>query len=135
MKEKYYIYLSNIRFEVTESEYKKYYKELEHSKYLKKQENNATIVSYENLSDDLSGEDIIADTTVNVEETAIHNIMLDKLQEALKTLNDDELDLIDNLIYQEKSEREYSDISGIKQKTINNHRHNVLAKLRKILES
>lgn len=54
----------------------------------------------------MSGEDIIADETVNVEGTAIQRVMIEKLRQTLKTLDEDELFLIQQLIYQEQSERE-----------------------------
>ena len=131
---KYNIYINNTKFEVSEEIYKEYYKEKEHSKYLRKEERKVSIVSYEELSNKLSAEDIIADDTVDVENEAINNIMISKLKEALKTLSEQELELINSLVYQEMSEREFSKRTGIPQKTVNNRKNKLFHKLKKILE-
>ncbi len=40
-------------------------------------------------ADDINGHDVIADVSVNVEGEALHNIMLENLKKARKTLSSD----------------------------------------------
>lgn len=60
--------------------------------------------------------------------------MMDKLKECLPMLKSKEQELIDALFYHGLSEREFSKVSGIPQKTINDRKRRILAKLKKYLE-
>ncbi len=132
--ETYKIYISDVEFEVSEEEYKEHHREIEHSKYLRKEERKVKIVSYESLDDDLSAEDIIPDTSVDVEETAINNVMITELRKILTTLSKDELELIEHLIYEEKSEREVAKKYGITHTALGKRWDRLCDKLRKLLE-
>ena len=57
------------------------------------------------------------------------------LRHALLELEEKELNLIISLYYKGLSEREYSQKTGIPQRTINDRKHCILAKLKKILEN
>lgn len=96
---------------------------------------NHSLLSLEAFeSDDDNSIDFIADEAVNVAETVVHRMMLDKLRSALAMLSEDEQKLVNAIFFQELSEREWSSISGIPQKTINDRKRRILAKLKKILE-
>lgn len=131
---KYYIYLDHVPFEVSEAEYREYYREKEHSRYLRKEERKVTIVSYDEVAANLFGNEIIADETVNVEETAIQKVMLEKLRQALKTLDEDELFLIQQLIYQERSERALARQLKISHTAVGKRWDKLKEKLKKLLE-
>ncbi len=83
--------------------------------------------AYENFSEFISDE---------------HNpvgIVMDKLCReallcALKTLSDDEYRLIFALYIKGKTEREYAKETGIPQKTINDKKHRIIKKLKKIMD-
>lgn len=130
----YKIYISNTEFEVSEEEYKEHHKIMEHSKYLRKEERKVKILSYESLDDGLSAEDIIPDTSVDVEETAINNVMIGELRKILTTLSKDELELIEHLVYEEKSEREVAKKYGISHTALGKRWDKLCEKLRKLLE-
>ena len=130
----YKIYISDTEFEVSEEEYKEHHKIMEHSKYLRKEERKVTILSYEGLMEELNVDGIVADESVNVEERAITNVMIDELRKILKTLSKDELDLIDKIIYEEKSEREVADKYGISHTAVGKRWDKLCEKLRKLLE-
>ena len=130
----YKIYISDTEFEVSEEEYKEQHKIMEHSKYLRKEERKVTILSYEGLMEELNVDSIVADESVNVEERAITNVMIDELRKILKTLSKDELDLIDKIIYEEKSEREVADKYGISHTAVGKRWDKLCEKLRKLLE-
>ena len=122
--------LKNKNYDISETlnkELGKIDRRYKYIKYLDKKNNLTFFDSVESLLKDS------VDESENVEEIAIKNIMLDKLKESLKSLSKEELFLIENLIYLEKSERELSRLTGIPRKTIGYKKNKVLDKLRKIL--
>ncbi len=132
---KYTITISGVEFDVTKEEYTKHHKDREHRKYLWKEERKVTIVSLDDIkSEDESYRDTIPDKSVNVEDTAINNVMIEELRKILKTLDKDELDLIDKLIYDEKSEREVAKKYGITHTALGKRWDKLRDKLRKLLE-
>ena len=118
-REKYYIGLNGQIFEVSKELYETYYKGQRKEKYfthdLKQEhtkvdkETGEMIVipsredSYERL---LEAEKQFAEKTEKVEDVAVRAVMLEKLNEALRILTDEETAIIHALFYQEISEVE-----------------------------
>lgn len=118
-REKYYIGLNGQIFEVSKELYETYYKGQRKEKYfthdLKQEhtkvdkETGEMIVipsredSYERL---LEAEKQFAEETEKVEDVAVRAVMLEKLNEALRILTDEETAIIHALFYQEISEVE-----------------------------
>ena len=122
--------LKDKNYEISETlnkELEKIDRRYKYIKYLDKKNNLTFFDRVESLVNEP------VDETENVEEIAIKNIMLDKLKESLKSLSKEELFLIENLIYLEKSERELSRLTGIPRKTIGYQKNKILEKLKKIL--
>lgn len=86
-------------------------------------------------TDDFNGEDILIDTSQEIDEAVVHKIMLDKLHDSLVLLSDDEQKLINALFFRNLSEREWSAETGIPQKTINDRKRRILIKLKKLLKN
>lgn len=110
-----------------------------HDRFVK---NNAsigyTVFSYneqENSEDDLSGEELIQDIKINVEETIIEKHCIESLRKAIKELNEAERDLINHLYLNENTitARQYAKELGVAETTINYRRDNVLIKIKKIM--
>ena len=121
--------------ETEQTHYVEFYRDKERWRYLKKLDADNSLLSLEAFeSDDDNSIEFIADEAVNVAEAVVHRMMLDKLRSALATLSDDEQKLVNAIFFQELSEREWSSISGIPQKTINDRKRRILAKLKKLLE-
>ena len=134
MNKKRTIKMYNIEFEVSEKEYKEFVKIRDRYKYLKILDRKHNLISFEALHEsrkmeNLGGQDILVD----VEEFVINKMMVEKLRVCISQLSPKELYLIENLIYQAKSEREVAQISGIAQKTINDSKRKLLKKLKKLL--
>lgn len=68
------------------------------------------------------------------EDAAVKNILMEQLAKALHTLSDDELRLIEEFFYLERTEREISSILNIARTTLQRRRSQVLDKLRCLLE-
>ena len=115
-REKYYIALDGQTFEVSRELYKAYYKGRRKEKYfthdlkqehtkVDKETGQITIIpsredSYERL---LEAEKQFAEEAEDIEDAAIRAVMLEKLNEALHTLTDEETAIIHALFYQEVS--------------------------------
>lgn len=135
-KNKYFIRLYNIAFEVSREEYIQFYKEKRRYKYLMEAEKKLNILYYDSLdSNHCLGEDIIPDTTVDIANEVCKKILIEKMWTCLKQLSKDELFLIIQLFCLQKSERQLSAIMGIPQKTINDRKAKILKKLKKLMDS
>ena len=118
-REKYYIGLNGQIFEVSKELYETYYKGQRKEKYfthdlkqehtkVDKETGEMTVIpsredSYERL---LEAEKQFAEEAENVEDVAVREVMLEKLNEALRILTDEETAIIHALFYQEISEVE-----------------------------
>lgn len=134
--DKLFIPLYEMLMEVTEETYRDFYKAGRRQKYIDERSVGNGDFSYDMLTtDDFNGEDILIDTSQEIDNAVIHKIMLDKLHDSLVLLSDDEQKLINALFFRNLSEREWSAETGIPQKTINDRKHRILIKLKKLLEN
>lgn len=134
--DKFFIPLHGMLMEVTEETYRDFYKAGRCQKYIDERSVENGDFSYDMLTtDDFNGEDILIDTSQEIDEAVVHKIMLDKLRDSLVLLSDDEQKLINALFFRNFSEREWSAETGIPQKTINDRKRRILIKLKKLLES
>lgn len=69
-----------------------------------------------------------------VDDTAVKAYLLEKLQEALHSLSDEEMALIQELFYMEKTEREAAALFQLSQNTIHYRKNRVLEKLKRFFE-
>ena len=86
-------------------------------------------------TDEFNGEDILISHDENVEDIVEHKIMSEKLINCLSQLTSQEFELIEALYYDGLSERKISAMTATPQKTINDRKHQILLKLRKLMES
>lgn len=71
----------------------------------------------------------------DTEEIAEMNIRLEMLFKALRKLSSDELELIIQIYFEDKTERECAEIYEVNQKNINKRKKRILFKLHKLLKS
>jgi RNA polymerase sigma factor (sigma-70 family) len=74
------------------------------------------------------------DDGLQPDDDVIQKMEFDELHHCLGLLSDDERALIKALFFDGMTEREYSMKSGIAQKTINDRKHRVLAKLKNLMQ-
>ena len=132
-REKRNIYIDGVSYEVTEDEYRDFYKSKNHSQYLRRIEKSFTTVSYEKLTPELSCEDIIADSSVDVEEQVVSNILVEQLVKSYDLLDEDEFFIIQQLFYENKSRREVAELLGISHTAVNKRWDKLKSKLKKLL--
>jgi len=121
---------------VTEQVYKAYYKMKRREKYLEESDDDHGKVNYHALdTNEFGGEEILADSSRNVEDDAILNLFVDKLIRCIAELTAEERFLIDELYYKQKSEVELSKETGIPRTTLQSQKYKLLAKMKKIIEN
>ena len=134
--DKLFIPVQGCLLEVMREQYADFYKEKERWRYLKKLDTNHSLLSLEGFTD---GEgnviDFIADEAVDVVETVVHAVMMDRLKAAFSLLSDGEQALVKAIFFEELSEREVGLRLGITQSVVNKRKAKILAKLRKIVEN
>lgn len=135
MDKKYYWIIDGKYYDVSKETYQKYKKEHDHSKMLQEYENEVHIFSLDAMAaEDITGYGVIADTNVNGEDEAIHNIMLSNLRKARETLSSDE-QLLLTLLYDEgQTMGEIGKALGVSQQAVSKKHSKIITKLKKILK-
>ena len=134
--DKLFIPVQGCLIEVVREQYADFYKEKERWRYLKKLDTNHKLLSLDGFTDsDGNVLDFIVDEAVDVAETVVHAVMVDRLKAALPLLSDGEQTLINAIFFEELSEREVGLRLGITQSVVNKRKAKILAKLRKIMEN
>ena len=134
--DKLFIPVQGCLIEVVREQYADFYKEKERWHYLKKLDTNHKLLSLEGFTDSEGNMlDFVIDETVDVAETVVRAVMVDRLKAALPLLSDGEQALIQAIFFEELSEREVGLRLGVTQSVVNKRKTKILAKLRKIIEN
>lgn len=135
-KSKKFLPLHGILMEVTEEQYKEFYRQKRRQKYIDERSIENGDFSYNMLTtDDFNGVNILVDENEHLDEQVIQKIMLDKLKVALLLLSEDEQELIYGLFFENLSEREYAAQKGVYHNAIHNKKIRILKKLKKFLDN
>ena len=134
--DKLFIPMQGCLLEVVREQYADFYKEKERWRYLKKLDTNHKLLSLEGFTDSEGNMlDFVIDETVDVAETVVRAVMVDRLKASLPLLSDSEQTLIRAIFFEELSEREVGLRLGVTQSVVNKRKAKILAKLRKIIEN
>ena len=134
--DKLFIPVQGCLLEVVREQYADFYKDKERWRYLKKLDTNHKLLSLEGFTDSEGNViDFVIDETVDVAETVVHAVMVDRLKAALPLLSGSEQTLINAIFFEELSEREVGLRLGVTQSVVNKRKAKILAKLRKIMEN
>ena len=134
--DKLFIPVQGCLLEVVWEQYADFYKDKERWRYLKKLDTNHSLLSLEGFTDSEGNAlDFIIDETVDVAETVVRAVMVDRLKVALPLLSDGEQALVKAIFFEELSEREVGLRLGITQSVVNKRKAKILAKLRTIIEN
>lgn len=135
-KKKKFIQLDDILLEVSKREYETIDPEEQRLKYINRTERNIKIISYDKEDDNGTVlKDVIPDSNYNLEFEIERKMEIEKLEEALFQLNDEEYNLIKALFFEQKTLREYAEMLGIPFMTIQNRKNKILEKLKKFLKN
>jgi RNA polymerase sigma factor (sigma-70 family) len=138
-KKKLYIRIGNQVEQVTEEVYREYFKMDRRERYLEERDlvhGRFLYSQFDNVYEDVLGEEMIADSLAeDLCDAIVSKIMIEKLKECLSLLSDEDLNLIIQLFYEEKSQRQLSEESGVPVMTISDRKNRVLKKLKKTMEN
>ncbi|MEA4986953.1 MAG: sigma-70 family RNA polymerase sigma factor [Anaerovorax sp.] len=73
------------------------------------------------------------DEKIDVEETAVKEVMIEKLLDSLKFLAQEEKELINALFYEERSEREYAEQLGVYHNAVHKRKNRIIKKLKVLM--
>ena len=133
--DKLFILVQGCLLEVVREQYADFYKEKERWRYLKKLDTSHSLLSLEGFTDSEGNMiDLVIDETVDVAETVVHAVMVDRMKTAMLLLSDSEQALIQAIFFEGLSEREVGLRLGVTQSVVNKRKAKTLAKLRKIME-
>lgn len=134
-KTKKFLSLHGMLMEVSKKDYTDFYKDKRRQKYIDERSAENGDFSYDMLTtDDFNGEDILVDTSQEIDDVVIDKIMLDKLRNSLVLLSADEQKLIREIFFEELSERTLARKYGVSQVAIHKRKNKILDKLKKIIE-
>ena len=132
---KYTIVVKRQRVEVSEAVYRAYHKEREAERYQNKliRQNDLSLERFR--EDGVNIDYLIVHVQPDILDKLIHQEQLTALWIALQSLSEEERSLIDELFFNDKSERMLASELGIATMTLHDRKHRILKKLRKLLEN
>ncbi|BCJ96518.1 hypothetical protein acsn021_40870 [Anaerocolumna cellulosilytica] len=132
---KYTIIVKRQRVEVSEAVYHSYHKEREAERYQNKmiRQNELSLERFR--EDGVNIDYLIVRVQPDIVDRLIHQEQLEALWSALQSLSEDERSLIDELFFNDKSERMLAGELGIATMTLHDRKHRILRKLKKLLEN
>ena len=134
--DKLFIPVQGCLLEVVREQYTDFYRDKERWRYLQKLDTNHNLLSLEGFTDSEGNViDFVVDEAVDVAETVVHALMVDRLKAALPLLLDSEQALVRAIFFEGISEWEVGLQLGVTQSVVNKHKGKILMKLRKIIEN
>lgn len=131
----YTIIVKKQRIEVSEAVYRAYHKEREAERYQNKliRKNELSLERFR--EDGVNIDFLIVRVQPDIIDNLLHQEQLESLWAALQSLPEDERSLIDELFFNDKSERELARELDVPRMTLSDKKHRILRKLKKLLEN
>lgn len=127
-----FVPLHGMLMEVSENDYKTFYKDKRRQKYLDERSAKNGDFSYDMLiTDEFNGEDILVDMASDTAGDVERKLMLDNLRLEFKRLSKDEQKILHLIYYHRLSERAVAERFRVSQNAIHRRKVQILAKLRK----
>lgn len=134
MDKKYYIFVGDEKIKVDQEVYKSYWQITNRERYLERLDRQNKLLFFSDLSTEYSFEDTIADENYDLEKIVETKMLIDKVREAIDSLNDEEREVIERLYYQDESTRIAAKSLNLNKTSLIRKRDRILAKLKKMLE-
>ncbi|MGT2801266.1 sigma-70 family RNA polymerase sigma factor [Streptococcus henryi] len=133
---KYYIHVRGEKIPVTEIVYKSYWQLVNHEKYLSRKDRKFGLLPFSSFEvDGLPLDNILIDTSIDIERLIEANILIEQLNDALLSLSDKEFEIINALYFRDKTIREVAIEQGMSATSLFRIRNTILNKLRKFFEN
>lgn len=134
---RYFIPVQGMLLEVSENEYKAFYRDLERKRYLHKLDRKFDLISIDTVHGlNVNATDYyVADKIIDVVDIVTKKVMVEKLYQCLASLNAYEQSLIENIYFNGMTEREIAKVQGVSQVAIHKRKHRILEKMKKYMEN
>lgn len=121
--------------EVTEEQYREFYKYKRREKYLEERDKAHRLQHYSDLdTNEILGEEMFSyPEEVGVEEQVVDKMLLENLLRCVRELPEEDQIYIHALFYLKKTEREYAEELGLTQATVNYHRTRIISTLKEMM--
>ena len=133
MDKKYYILVGDEKIEVDQEVYKSYWQITNRERYLERLDRQNKLLFFSDLSTEYSFEDTIADENYDLEKIVETKMLIDRVREAIDSLNDEEREVIERLYYQDESLRSIATSKKISAPALLKRRNKILKKLKELL--
>lgn len=133
MDKKYYIFVGDEKIEVDQEVYKSYWQITNRERYLERLDRQNKLLFFSDLSTEYSFEDTIADENYDLEKIVETKMLIDRVREAIDSLNDEEREVIERLYYQDESLRSIVTSKKISAPALLKRRNKILKKLKELL--
>lgn len=133
MDKKYYIFVGDEKIEVDQEVYKSYWQITNRERYLERLDRQNKLLFFSDLSTEYSFEDTIADENYDLEKIVETKMLIDRVREAIESLNDEEREVIERLYYQDDSLRSIATSKKISAPALLKRRNKILKKLKELL--
>mgnify|MGYP000914193589 FL=1 len=128
MDKKYYIFVGDEKIEVDQEVYKSYWQITNRERYLERLDRQNKLLFFSDLSTEYSFEDTITDENYDLEKIVETKMLIDKVREAIDSLNDEEREVIERLYYQDESLRSIATSKKISAPALLKRRNKILKK-------
>lgn len=133
MDKKYYIFVGDEKIEVDQEVYKSYWQITNRERYLERLDRQNKLLFFSDLSTEYSFEDTIANENYDFEKIVETKMLIDRVREAIDSLNDEEREVIERLYYQDESLRSIATSKKISASALLKRRNKILKKLKELL--
>jgi RNA polymerase sigma factor (sigma-70 family) len=131
---RYFIPVDGKYYETTKDVYEVYYQMERRERYLEERDIKKGVQTFSDISDsNYSADEIIADTILDVSDTAITNILIETVLEAISHLNDEDRSLIQELFFYGKTERDLAEDIGISKTALHFRKNRALERIRELI--
>ena len=137
LKKGYYIRVQNSLVEVTYEVYLNFYRTLRQERTQREKEQRNHVISYDAWDTrDHAGQDLLSSPdNNNVEDAAIAAVMSEKLHHCISLLPWPEQEIIKEIYFDTKCEKEVAEKRGVPLTTLRYRRDGILRKLKKMMNS
>lgn len=135
IRRKFFIPIDGKLYETSEEVYRIYYSMDRRERYLEERSRKYELSYQALVSLDFPVETNMINQKVGIDEEVITTVLIEKMLLVISRLSEEEKQLIQELFFCEKSERELAKESGIPRKTISYRKKKILLKVKKILNN
>ena len=134
MDKKYFIFVGDEKIEVDKEIYQTYWQFTNRERYLERLDRENKLLFFSDLSRDYAFEDSLADENYDLEKIVETKMLIDRVREAIASLNEEEREIVERLYYLDESIRIAAKTLHLHTTSLVRKRDRILKKLREMLE-